>query len=465
MKSARHDSAKRKSTETYMQTPDPTHNAGQALRQAAAAGDTATLQQLLDAGASVDPLDNAALRWAVRHRQAEAVRVLLEAGAPLEPYAEEFLTLTARNGDAPTLELLLASLPGPRDPELLNRLFLLAVESQNIPATVNLLRLGADPSAKDNQALMLAACGGDMPMLRLLRKHDVDFRARNSQALFNAVFAPSPEAANYLLQEGVDPQVQRGIPLQLAIMGGEAEIAEILLDAGVPLTVPEWLVDCACKDSLETLQLLLQRGSNLGDFADALVGKAVEHAAPRVLFYVLQHAKVSQQILDDGLEPAVRADAGPVVRLLLHAGANPKANAGAAFRVAIESGVLGLARWLLQAGASIADLAPRAVTDVLAVGDQPFLIELLRKGLSVEGAPFVPLLATLFCQAVTPADLLRDSSGKLHPEPLFSTRLRFAAAVASQAGEAPQTKAVLPTNWLSEVMAEIGPRPRLNKHR
>jgi len=228
--------------------------------------------------------------------------------------------------------------------------------------------------------------------------------------------------------------------------------------------VPEWLVDCASKDSVETLQLLLYRGSNLADFADGLVGKAVKNAAPRILSYVLQHATVSQQVLDDGLEPAVRADAGPVVRLLLNAGANPRANGGAAFRLAIESGVLGLARWLLQAGASIADLAPRAVTDVLAVGDVPLLIEILRNGLKVEGAPFVPLLATLFCQAVTPADLLRDSSGNLHPEPVLSTRLRFAAAVASQAGGGPLTKAVRPTIWLSEAMAEQGPQPMSNRH-
>jgi ankyrin repeat protein len=447
-----------------MQDNDPNRNQGHALRQAAAAGDLAAIRQLLASGANVALLDNAALRWAVRHRQTSAARMLLEASAPLEPYADEFLNMAAQNGDGHTLALLLAYLPPGHESDMLSQLLLLAVNSHNVHAAATLIAAGADPRTKDNEALLAAGCGGDVPMLKLLRQHGADIRARSSQVLFNGVFAHSPRAVKYLLQAGVDTQAQAGVPLQLAILNGDAEIVEILLAAGLPMTAPEWVVDCVGSDSVQTLQLLVHHGSNLLTFANDLVRKAADKAAPRILAYVLEHAQVSQPSLDYGLEPAVRAACGRVVRLLLDAGDNPKTNTSAAFRVAIESGELGLARWLLQGGASVTDLTATAVTDVLSTGDVTFLIELLRARLNVDGANLVPFLATLFCQRVGPAELLRDSSGTLHPEPICLARMRFARMVSSKAGEHPCTEIAMPIIWLAEVMAEHGPWSNTNNH-
>ena len=437
-----------------MQADDPNEMEGRALRRAAAAGDLETIQQLLARGAEANRLDNAALRWAVSHKQTGAARLLIEVGAPLDSYAREFLTLAARNGDVPTLELLLARLPGPSDPELLNKLLLLAVGARSVQAVRGLVEAGADPEAEDNKPLLSAACNGDAPMLRLLLLFGADVNAKNSQSLFNATFARSPEAVRILLEGGVDVEVQRGAALQLAILNGDAELVEMLLDAGMPMICPDWVLDTAHADSVQTLQLLIHHGAKLPTFANDLVRKAADEVAPRILSHVLANAPVDHAALGYGLEPAVRKASSAVVRLLLDAGADPTTNNSAGFRVAIESGEIGLARWLLQAGASIADLNGSTVAQVLSAADTGFLVELLHGGLKAEVAGLVPFQAVMFCGNVKPGDLFRDASGNHHPEEIRLARLKFARLVANKAAEDLTTGTANPTIWLSEVLQE-----------
>jgi DNA repair protein RadC len=76
-------------------TGDINHDQGFELRRAVIAGDVAKIKTLLAAGAQVDVLQNAPVRWAVRHRQASAASLLLEHGASIDTHEEEFVLLAA----------------------------------------------------------------------------------------------------------------------------------------------------------------------------------------------------------------------------------------------------------------------------------------------------------------------------------------------------------------------------------
>ena len=174
-------------------------------------------------------------------------------------------------------------------------------------------------------------------------------------------------------------------------------------------------------------------------------------AAPRVLKYVLANAIVDRSVLSDGRTPSVRKASASVARLLLDHGADPSIQQSLALKFALASQELGLAGWLLDAGAVVSDLDASAV--IHALGDSSLFKRLLRAGVKVEGAPLTPLLATKLCNQTAPEDLFTDGSSQNHSEEICAERLHFAEEVARVAATNPGASRVLPTVWLAEVLA------------
>jgi len=81
---------------------DIDHDQGFELRTAVAIGDMGRVTTLLETGAKVDVLQNAPVRWAVRHRHATILGMLLEHGATIDSYEDELVMVAASNGDART---------------------------------------------------------------------------------------------------------------------------------------------------------------------------------------------------------------------------------------------------------------------------------------------------------------------------------------------------------------------------
>jgi ankyrin repeat protein len=443
-----------------MDIPNPNRNSGRALRRAAATGNVKTIKRLLAAGATLSVLDNAPLRWAVRHKRNRVVRVLVDAGASLEPYADDLLVQASQNGDAATLKLLLRHLPSSRHPSDLSELLKHAVKSRNVPAAKVLLDAGADTRVSDNEPIKTAVCGGDVPMLKLLLRHGTEVGGQDPRLLYGAVFSRSHAAVTTILALGADPKALNGIPLQLAILNGDTKIAETLLNAGVPLSADEWVAGTTGKDALETLLFLISRGTDLAPHADLIAEKAIENVAPRVLGYVLDNATVNNSLLSLGLETAVRTASGPVLRLLLAKGADPRTSESAALKIAIKSGELVMARWILQAGADVQHLDSSAVADLLSAGDRDLLIDLLRRGLNVDNATLVPMHAATICQRISPEDLFRDTTGKNHVGAVRSSRITFAKHVAETAKRHGGVDPAVPTLWFANVLAARGPETR-----
>lgn len=436
--------------ESSVKTPNPNINSDQALRWAAASGDIALVQELLTNGVGVDACDNAALRSAVRHGHSQIVQRLLNYGAPLRDYAPEFLNIAATSGFPDVMRVLLRRLPAfsaHEETDLIRK----ATKSGNIPTVSVLLEAFNHPRIDDPEPLITASCQGNAPMIRLLIQHGADVNTLECKAIFNSVFSRSIDALNCLIDAGANCETQDGTALHLAILQGDPEMVEILLSAGVPISCPDWIMDSAAHDSLQTLQLLLEQGFTLQDFADGLVARAADAPAPRILAYVLDHATVNQSALDDGLPVSVRKAAAPVIRLLLDRRADPTAQKSLALALALQSQEFGIAGWLLDAGAAVPDLDPSTVAH--AFSDASMFRRLLRAGARVDHLPLVPMVATRLFKLIFPEDLFMDSNGHIHPEEICTARLTLAEALARTAAGDPAVEKVEPTVWLSNVLA------------
>jgi len=428
------------------------------LRHAAGQGDTDTVRKLLQAGAQVDELDHAPMRWALKHRHAEIVQLLFAAGADISSQAEEFLCLATKNGDAANLKLLLNYMNTPILPNALDRAFYAAIASRN-PAVVKiLLTAGANPTAEDNQPVLHAATAGSVEILRLLQRNGADLAAQKGQAIFNAVVQNHLAVIEFLIASGADLSARLDISVAMAIGYGHAAILELLLNAGGKLNNPSQIADVADADSLETLLLLIHHGYDFIPFADDLVKAAAWRTAPRILKYVLEHAPVSQSALDTGLENCARHDHETVLNLLLKHGAKASANRSASLRIAIESRAFLSAQILFAAGADARDLDARLVVATIKVAQWPFLVALLQGGVSVATIMLAADHAVKFFDHVTPSQFLRDAQSVMLSISIRKERQQFAKITGTTAAKQSDMDAGKVALWLTALLMELNSR-------
>jgi len=439
-----------------MQTSDIIPDHAHELRQAATSGDVDKVRTLLESGAKVDSFENAPLRWAVRHRQTAVVALLLESGATLAPYEDDMVLLAASNGDARTMALLFAQLPNPLDRDLLDRALVPAVKARDANTVNLLLDNGADPTAQNHEPLMQAACAGQIEILRLLITYGAQASARDSRVLFNAVFSRDTTVLQLLLAAGADVRAQYGVPLQLAINQGDGEMVDMLLQAEMPMPDPQWMVEAAQTDSPELLPILAAHGFDWTPHADDLVQKAAANGCARVLQYILTKLLIDRVVLSASLEPAVKSEAGLVVKLLIDHGADAATGQSAAFGEAIKLGQFATARWLLQAGARAADLPDDALSRTFAAGDASLTRDLLRHGVAVNSACFLPFTAWQFSLEFSPDELFVDTLGQRYSPAICRNRLQFCRALAESAKTYCEPDAPRLTLWLAHVLTASG---------
>ena len=186
------------------------------LVEAVKAGDAATVEALLEAGADVgaaEPDGTTALHWAAHNDHLDLAAGLLEAGAEADAvtrYGIAPLALAATNGSGEMLGLLLEA--------------------------------GADPnraSGEGETPLMTVARTGVAPAIAVLLKHGAEVDAvegwRGQTALMWAASQDQPDAAGALIGAGADVHARSGggfTPLLFAAREGSLAALGVLLEAG-----------------------------------------------------------------------------------------------------------------------------------------------------------------------------------------------------------------------------------------
>jgi len=433
-------------------TPNPI-----TLRDAAAQNDADTVKQLLQAGASIDEFDGAALRAALRHKHPNIVRILLDASADCQSNSAEFMRIAASHGDAASLQCLIDHTKTPPfKPGGLDCYLDQAILSRDTQSVQVLLAAGADPKAGNQHPVKTAASVGSVEILRILHQNGADLCANGSQSLFNAVSGGHAEAVRFLLSEGADPNSRRFKIIQMAIANGDAEILETLLKAGGIIAPPSVIACAAEKDSLETLLFMIALGHPFQPHVDLIAEMAVKEGAVKILTHTLKNSKVSQKVLDDGLEIAARNSSFRIIELLALYRADASTNHSAALKTVIEAHDFSLARLLLEAKAQVADLDSNSVAHVINGRDWQFLTTLLQLGVTVAGLSLDGEPAAELLNVIHPYLILRDGAGNFLPKKIRDERHKFIKIIAkSLKGHPTFTGKTELAYWLTMFYTEI----------
>ena len=192
------------------------------IHEAALAGDTQRVQQLLDEGVDVNAADDVgtALQWALFANQIEMVYLLLGAGAD------------------PNIE-------GPTGPPLQ-----MAVASGNIEIVRSLLEHGADPNMGNRSTpLITAAMKGGLEIIKILLAHDADASFAPPDgvtALHEAAKRGHIEIARTLVDHGANVNAITGAgkpPIHLAAIGNHTAVITYLRDQGAAPGTVEPILD------------------------------------------------------------------------------------------------------------------------------------------------------------------------------------------------------------------------------
>lgn len=349
----------------------PTPEVADAVRNRNTEALRALLSKRADVNAA-EPDGTTALHWAAHWNDLEAVRLLLRAGADAKAANRYGATPLSEAVTSGNTEIVLALLNAGADPKTLTTpdgetVLMTAARAGNIDAVRLLIERGADVNARENYkgqtALMWAAAERHPEVVKLLLDHGADWKIRSTE---RETKLPRLSAAS-----SITPMARGGFPALLyAAREGDIQTAQVMLDAGVDINYGDIdsttaLVVSILNKQYSFARFLIDRGAdtNIVDangrtalyaIAEArnedwtaLPERKTDDPLPslEIVKALLAHKAdpnlaltknlpgksgmdSGDTTLGEGTTPlmrAARSGDGAVMRLLLEAGANPKA--------------------------------------------------------------------------------------------------------------------------------------------
>jgi len=183
-----------------------------------------------------------------------------------------------------------------------------------------LLSKGANPNAREGEALNVSALKGYDKIVQLLIKHGAQVNY-SATPLLNAITSKNTEITRILLENKADPN--KGAPLKKAISN---QIPDICI-------------------------LLMKYGATVGRFITELVNLAVEQNSLLLIEFLHSRTINVRGENDQTLIDAVSLGHVEIVQFLLENGANPNTNDGAPLRISVTNGYLQITDLLVTFGA------------------------------------------------------------------------------------------------------------------
>lgn len=219
-------------------------------------------------------------------------------------YGEELVYRVINKGYVELLKTLLNS-------KHLNKLLIYAVERANfnqLNIVELLLNEGANISAYNDQALMLAASRGHIELVELLLNRGANINAANNQVLYWAIGSGHIKVVELLISRGVNYSGA----LQTAVRNNHLKIIELLLDKGADIhaNYNAALLTAASNGHLKAVELLLNRGADIHANNDYILKAAIKKG----------HLKVIVLLLDRGatIPSCLRVVNSKLFKLLLY---------------------------------------------------------------------------------------------------------------------------------------------------
>jgi serine/threonine-protein phosphatase 6 regulatory ankyrin repeat subunit B len=360
------------------------------LITAAAIGDTAAVQQLLDKSANIEAKDKygmTPLHRAAYYGKTDVVKLLLDKGANIEAKdndGETALNRAAMYNFADIVKLLLdhGANVDIRDKNGYTAL-IFAAANGSVDLVKLLLDKGANIGAKDNDgrtALGSAAERGNVDIVKLLLDKGVNIGAKDNDvntALLKAAREGHTDVVTLLLNKGanIESKDKGGeTALLRAAYGGKTDVLNLLLDNGANIEAKDndgntALLVATYNGKTDVVKLLLNKGANIeakGAAGSPYFGNTALIVAARDGF-----ADVVKLLLEKGANIESKDNVGntvllvathygygktDVVKLLLDRGANIEAKdeyGNTALIVAALDGHADVVSLLLEKGANI----------------------------------------------------------------------------------------------------------------
>jgi tRNA threonylcarbamoyladenosine modification (KEOPS) complex Pcc1 subunit len=125
-----------------------------------------------------------------------------------------------------------------------------------------LIESGINVHAKDDEALRVASCYGQLELVKVLLKAGANIHARDDDALRVASKNGYLEVVKVLLEAKANVHAQDNYALRLASLNGQLEVVKVLLEAGADVHAREdYALRYASKNGhLEVVKVLLKAG-------------------------------------------------------------------------------------------------------------------------------------------------------------------------------------------------------------
>lgn len=207
------------------------HYNGELLREAAFAGSLGAVGYLLERGADPEAQGGSAIRNAAEKGHVAILKILFENGADIREHGPDALRLAAECDKPDAVEYLLkAGTP----PQSASPALLAAAKGGHIDVLRAMFANGMTAAQGDGAALREAINMEQYAAADFLLQSGADIDADEGHALRHAVVFRKKDAVKWLLARGANPSISHGreTPLMRAAWSGDQDILEMLLDAG-----------------------------------------------------------------------------------------------------------------------------------------------------------------------------------------------------------------------------------------
>lgn len=339
----------------------------------------------------------------------EQIKSLLNDGADPAAKDSQALIYAAENDNAEIIILLLTLGANPKAQN--SQALIEAAKNNNIKMAKLLIQKGADPKDQESQVLIEAVKNNSLKMIKLLIEKEADPKAQESQGFILAVYKSNFEIAQFLIQKGANVDAQDSQALIIAIANNNIKMVELLIEENVNVNArdSQALINAIAKDNLEIVQLLIDEGVNIdAQNSQAFIDAAAKNKLEIVQLLIEEGADVDAQN-SQALIDAIAKNNLEIVQLLIEEGVNINARDSQALIDAMTKNKPEIIEAIIGAGI---DINLKIIKTILLSGNHRYVKYLFDKIPQIKDAYLIGV-GLYFERAHTTAQVLQILNDKI----------------------------------------------------
>lgn len=231
-----------------------------------------------------------------------------------------------------------------------------AVRNNSFESVQYLVQKGANPNIMMESMFTLAAAGGYLDIMKLLKEYDRYHQINYHDALRRASYAGHLDSVKYLVESGItDIHFDEDIALRSAVSNNQFEVVRYLIEAGADIHVKDErpLQTASAFGNMEIVKYLIESGAKILPGEDGAMGWAGRNGHLDVLNYFAEIKGEIPEGSDYALVYASENGYLEAVDYLLGLGVDAHGLNELALKSAVRKGHLNVVGRLIEAGADV----------------------------------------------------------------------------------------------------------------